>query len=117
MQPSASSQRRNPVVPYFPVKISPSQTFSIPDTTLVREFDDECVLLNLKNESYFGLDITGTFIWRQIAAGRTIEEIGRMMADEFEVDPETATSDLRSLVDDLLEHELVQYGDDPSAAS
>jgi len=96
----------------MPVKIQPHQILSIPDTTLVREFDDECVLLNLKTESYFGLNATGTFIWRQIAAGRSLGDISRMLVEEFEVEPATASSDLHSLVEELFENELIGNDDD-----
>ena len=83
----------------------------IPDTTLVREFDGESVLLNLKNESYFGLDTTGTFIWQRIAEGRTLKEIEHALTERFDVDLETAAQDLHAFVQDLLESQLVESPD------
>jgi len=37
-----------------------SDKITVPDTVLFRELDGESVLLNLKTESYLGLDDVGT---------------------------------------------------------
>lgn len=46
---------------------------SVPEAVLVRELDGESILLNLKTESYFGLDRTGTRMWSLLTAGGSIQ--------------------------------------------
>lgn len=62
-----------------------------------QEISGETVILDLKSESYFGLDQTGTRIWELLQEKKVPAEILQVMESEYEVDPET-------LKIDLLEH-------------
>jgi Coenzyme PQQ synthesis protein D (PqqD) len=50
---------------------------------------------------------TAAFVWNRIDGERTIQALGQELANEYDVELETATEDVAELVDDLLANDLV----------
>lgn len=50
---------------------------------------------------------TAAFVWNRIDGQRTIEALGRELANEYDVELETATEDVAELLDELLANDLV----------
>jgi hypothetical protein len=74
---------------------------------LFQEIDGETVLLDLKSEAYFGLDATATRIWQLLQDQHDLPELFRIMAAEFEVDPEELKTDLIRHLEELEEAGLI----------
>ena len=68
----------------------------------------ETVLLHLDSKTYYSLNGTGTQIWQDLKQGLPLQEISRRLQGRFEVEPERADRSVLALVDDLLQHQLVQ---------
>jgi hypothetical protein len=66
------------------------------------------VLLQLVSKTYYSLNRTGTQIWQGLKQGLPMREISRRLQARFEVEPERADSSVLALVDELLQHQLVQ---------
>ncbi len=77
------------------------------DGVLVQELGSETVLLNLDSGMYFGLDATGTRMWQLIAELERLEDVARVIEDEFDVGREQCGADLLALVAKLGEQGLV----------
>ena len=75
---------------------------------LFQEVNREMVLLDLRSESYFGLDETGTRIWQLLQSGLTLPDVIEQMLEEFDVQRTTLESDLNELMDRLLDAGLVR---------
>ena len=75
---------------------------------LFQEVNREMVLLDLRSESYFGLDETGTRIWQLLQSGLTLLDVIEQMLEEFDVQRTTLESDLNELMDRLLDAGLVR---------
>ena len=73
----------------------------VPDDVLFREVDGEAVLLNIENGKYFGLDETGTRMWRLLSEHRTIGEACRRMLAEYDVEKKILEHDLLEFVEKL----------------
>ncbi|MBX3190014.1 MAG: PqqD family protein [Labilithrix sp.] len=73
-----------------------------------REFDGELVLLDLARGDYYGLDAIGARLWSGLIAGRTVADITRELAPDYDVEPETLRADLLDLARDLAEKGLVE---------
>jgi len=82
-------------------------TFTVPDHVLTRRTSGETVLLSLESEEYFGLDNVGNRVWQLIEEEATFASTVAAIAEEFDVDPDTAAADLSSLLRDLLDANLV----------
>ncbi len=65
------------------------------------------VLLDLKAESYFGLNEIGTRIWQMLEAGRAVPDMLDELLAEYEVGREELEADVRELLDELLEAGLI----------
>ena len=74
---------------------------------LFQQVGNETVLLNLSNESYFGLDPVGTRFWQLLADSPEIQPAFETMLGEFEVDAEQLSSDLLELVERMAKAGLV----------
>ena len=64
--------------------------------------DQETVLLDLKNETYFQLNKTGTDVWTLLQEYNTFDEIKNILSDRYAISPEILETDLRELFGDLL---------------
>lgn len=81
---------------------------SVPSHVLVRFLEGESVLLNLDTERYFGLDGTGTRMWKAVTAAPDIDSAYQELLEEFDVDPELLRSNLTDLLGQLLENGLLE---------
>lgn len=87
--------------------ISFAMRVSVPEDVLIRELDGESVILNLKSERYFGLDEVGTRIWDALICSETIAAAYQTLLLEYDVVPEQLQSDLYNLLEQLVEHGLI----------
>lgn len=78
---------------------------------LFQEVSGETVLLNLENESYFGLDETGTYFWKLLQENDDFQTIFDMMLNEYDVDAAQLKTDLGSLLKEMLEAGLIEISD------
>ena len=81
------------------------------------EVGGEVVILNLTDDTYYGLPDVGAFVWRLLKEPRTLAELREAVVAEFEVEPGIAETDLRELLDTLHDRGLVHPADDRAAAT
>jgi len=87
--------------------MSLNQEARISPDVLFQEVGGEAVLLDLKSESYFGLNEVGTRIWQLIEVNGNLTHVLDIMLDEYDVAPERMEADLMDLVGRLTEAGLV----------
>jgi len=76
--------------------------------------DDETVILELTSGTYYGLNQTGTMIWRLLQEPIQIRTICEAVMEEYEVDLDECGKAVISLLQQLAKHNLVdiQYAQD-----
>jgi len=74
---------------------------------LFQEISGETVLLDLRSESYFGLDPTATRIWQLLQDKHGLPELCEIMLAEFDVGPEELREDLVQHLNELREAGLI----------
>jgi hypothetical protein len=79
----------------------------VPEHVLVQELDGEAVLLNLKNETYFGLDAVGMHMWQILTTFPSIQDAYDLLLSDYEVQPRKLQQDLDDLLGKLVEQGLV----------
>ena len=89
------------------MKISLEARVTVSPDVLLQEVGGEGVLLDLKSESYFGLDGVGTRIWRLVEADGRLKAVHAKLLDEYDVEPERLERDLEELIGRLAEAGLV----------
>ena len=85
---------------------------SLPSDTLIREVDGEAVILNVNSERYFGLDDVGTRMLAALQSCESIQAAYEALLAEYDVDPELLRRDLTELIEELVEHGLLEVTSD-----
>jgi len=86
-----------------------SATVRITPDVLHQELGGETVLLNLANESYFGLDDVGTRVWRVLAETQSATAVLTRLLGEYDVSAEQLSADVEKLIAQLLDAGLVSF--------
>jgi hypothetical protein len=68
----------------------------------------ESVILNLKDGTYYGLNELGSVIWEFIQEPKTVADICDSILQEYEVDTDTCNSSVQTLLNDLVNAQLVE---------
>ena len=84
-----------------------TQKITISEEALSQEVNGETVILDLKSESYFGLDEVGTRVWQLLQEHEDVQKVFDAMLEEFDVDANTLASDMKNLINDLIEKGLI----------
>ncbi len=91
------------------MSIPAHKRITTPSSVLPRTFDDgESVLLNLDTENYFGLNAVGSRMWALLTTAPSIEHAYTVLLEEYEVEPDELRRDLDALIEQLVEHRLVE---------
>jgi len=88
--------------------MAPTKRIVVQPDVLVNVIDGESVLLNLKSESYFGLDEVGTRMWQVLTDSGSIQAAYETLLAEYEVEPEKLRQDLERLIEQLVAHGLLE---------
>lgn len=87
------------------------QRVIVPDHVLFRELDGEAILLNLNNESYYGLDDVGTTMWQMVTAKATVQAAYDALLVTYAVTPDVLQTDLTRLITELEANGLLELVD------
>ncbi|MBP6824690.1 MAG: PqqD family protein [Acidobacteria bacterium] len=90
------------------MEISFANRVVVAPDTLINVVGEEAVLLNLKNEQYYGLDVMGTEMWQVLTASGSISEAYEKLLGEYDVSAEVLQKDLNDLLVKLLSNGLVE---------
>jgi hypothetical protein len=74
---------------------------------MFRAVGEEAVLLQLKSETYLGLDPVGARMWTLLTESESIESAYQALLGEYEVDGRQLRRDLEDFINKLVENNLV----------
>lgn len=77
------------------------------EDVVARRLEDNLVLVDLRTNLIFELNVTGARLWELIGEGCRRGELEQRMSQEFEVDDETLSAEVGALIDSLREAGLV----------
>ena len=91
--------------------VSFTSRVTTPDGVLMRQIDNEAVILNLNSELYFGLSAVGTRMWTLLISQPSIQIAFDKLLDEYDVAPNRLQQDMLALIAELEQHGLVKLED------
>lgn len=97
------------------MSVSFDQKLVVTPDTLINVIEGESVLLNLKSESYFGLDQVGTRMWTLLTASDSIQSAYEALLDEYDVAADTLKQDMQDLIQKLIANGLVEVAGEQAA--
>jgi hypothetical protein len=89
-----------------------TQTIDISSEVLTQEVGGETVILDLKSETYFGLDEVGTRIWQLLVEQEDMQTITATMLNEYDVEEDQVEKDIQNLLTQLDKAGLVHLNSD-----
>ena len=89
------------------MNISLEAHVAVSKEVLLQEIAGEGVLLDLKSETYFGLDEVGTRIWRLVENDGHLKVVHAKLLGEYDVESARLEQDLTELIGRLAEAGLV----------
>lgn len=84
------------------------RTVEIGDSVLYQNVGNEVVLLDMSNQTYYGLDSIGADVWKLLMEHRDASEVVERLVALYNVDEHTARQDIDHLVEELLAANLVK---------
>ena len=81
------------------------------DAIAWKETDGEVLLLDLASSTYLAVNPSATVLWRLLANGTTQDELVDALVGAFDVDRDTATTDVADFLDDCRRRQLVDEHD------
>jgi hypothetical protein len=100
MSDQSSSQPAGAIVDAAIISRSPS--------VLTGEVDGEIVMMSIEQGHYFGLDHIASDIWRRIEPPCTFAALIDGLAADYEADRATITTDVKTLLDHMVERNIVR---------
>jgi len=85
------------------------------DDVLNTEIDDQTVMMDIEQGSYFGLNQTATRIWALLATPTVIADLCDRLMEEFEVPRGQCEQQVFDFLGDLLDRDLLEVLTDESA--
>jgi len=91
----------------------PKAVFSHSPDVVTRKTGDEYVLVPVANniadmESLYTLNETGAFIWDLIDGEKNVEEIILRFTGEYDIDPESASEDVISFLNEMSKYLIIK---------
>jgi len=80
----------------------------INDGVIWRDVGGDVVILNVEAGVYFGIDGSGSQMWRELAEHGSVEKTLASLQQQLDVAPDELKRDLDDLLDELVQKELVQ---------
>ena len=88
--------------------ISENTVISVAEEQIAGDLlNGEVVILNMKDDVYYGLDQVGGRIWNLIQEPITFGEIIQKLLEEFDVEDQQCSADVLGLLEDMLSKGLI----------
>jgi hypothetical protein len=81
-----------------------------------REIDGGVVIISPEDHRIHELNVTASFVWKQVDGCRTVEDIAELLMEEFDTGREAAIMDIDQLASSLEEKRLLQRISSPATA-
>ena len=74
---------------------------SLNPDVVFRRLDERMVLVHLKTNQIYELNETGARVWELLESGASPTDLAPRLSTEFDAEPQTLESEIRSLLNDL----------------
>lgn len=74
---------------------------------LVKKLDNSAVILNLNNDTYYGINETSYSMYKKLIKSNSIEQAFIKICSEFDAEPNIIKNDLIEFVQDLLNNKVI----------
>lgn len=83
------------------------QSFSLAPEVTLQRFDEKAILVDLASELVYQLNGTGARVVELLVAGHSLQEVYRLLSEEFQVSLEDLKHDIDLLLENLTDNRLI----------
>lgn len=87
--------------------IPPDQLFIRKKEIIDAKINNESVMMCMERSSYFSLDEIGTRVWDILAEPYSLRRVCDILIREYDIDHLTAMIEIGTLIQDLIDHNLI----------
>ena len=77
-------------------------------THLSAEVSEETVILHGTEAVYYGLNSTGTFLWHELKDPISSQQLVKLVAERFRIEPKAVEADVVGVLTEMLEAGLIE---------
>lgn len=88
-------------------EIKDDDLLSLSSSQVACELEGEVIILNLPDGQYYGLNEVGARIWALLQEPQTLNQLRDVLLDEFDIEPELCSMELKGIVRELADSGLV----------
>lgn len=85
------------------------------DDVLFTSMGEDAVLLHVQRGDYYSLNKVGARLWMLVDGTKSIDELAKLITDEFEITHDQAVNDVAELAEQLVKEELVKVAETPKS--
>jgi hypothetical protein len=89
-------------------KLSSESVVVVTKDQLTADVGEEFVILNMKNEVYYGLQGVGVRVWQLMQKPQRVADLRDVLLEEFDVEPARCERDLLELLAKLLSEGMIE---------
>lgn len=87
------------------------------DDVLFTSMGEDAVLLHVQRGDYYSLNKVGARLWMLVDGTKNIDELAKLITDEFEITHDQAVNDVAELAEQLVKEDLVKVAETPKSDS
>lgn len=85
------------------------------DDVLFTSMGEDAVLLHVQRGDYYSLNKVGARLWMLVDGTKSIDELAKLITEEFEITHDQAVNDVAELAEQLVKEELVKVAETPKS--
>lgn len=85
------------------------------DDVLFTSMGEDAVLLHVQRGDYYSLNKVGARLWMLADGTKNIEDLAKLITDEFEISQGQAIKDVAELAEQLANEDLVKVAESPKS--
>jgi hypothetical protein len=89
------------------INVKMASRFKLAENVVSKSVDNDLIVLNLEDGTYFMLNPTGAFIWQKFSEGFTIGEVAERIMSKYDVSLDVAKQDTISLTKSFTDNRLL----------
>ena len=83
-------------------------SFNVLGDLLVRQIENEAILLHIPTGAYYNLSETSLSFWEALQNQQPLQPVVNQIIDEYEVESSRVIEDLQTFLEDLLEFGMIR---------
>jgi hypothetical protein len=88
-------------------QLTPYSTISRNPDILANEIGSETVMMSIQLGKYFGINKTGSYIWKQLESPMTFQELCSRIIADFDLQPAQCEQEVKVFIEEMSKEKII----------